>query len=420
MKKNQFIVKTLVVAALFMGGMSNANAQFGKLKGLADKAKKEIKNKANDAKNSATEKAEKKAKDAAGIDGPSSEGVVWRWEGKEKVLGKWADKIVFTGDRKSDAYMQQVFLHMNIFEEVLKRLSSTEAYGLLDYITSDDKKTCAPVDEIPRYAWTKAFVDNPTLDNFKVFAMVLLYDTPTYMVYLQYPMSNATSGVVNADKGWMLAWPSESEMISERRAREEYAVELAKKKISLKDICEYTIMQYQRAEAALQEGKPSLAHGFFMAEALKKRLIEEHPDYNASADCVRQVEAAAAKWEADNRKIYRNMVEICGVNNMKPVDVPSGVSVSADIKAKGDAAAKKWAQAANLVYVKTIYLENKWHTFKNPKYPYNVTHHSLPTVVICKKGDKYVMQKMDLQKTLKGEYGMTVGLGAKLTPVNYK
>jgi hypothetical protein len=114
------------------------------------------------------------------------------------------------------------------------------------------------------------------------------------------------------------------------------------------------------------------------------------------------------------------MVEICGVNNMKPVDVPSGVSVSADIKAKGDAAAKKWAQAANLVYVKTIYLENKWHTFKNPKYPYNVTHHSLPTVVICKKGDKYVMQKMDLQKTLKGEYGMTVGLGAKLTPVNYK
>ena len=27
---------------------------------------------------------------------------------------------------------------------------------------------------------------------------------------------------------------------------------------------------------------------------------------------------------------------------------------------------------------------------------------------------------MDLQKSLKGEYGMNVGLGAKLTPVNYK
>jgi hypothetical protein len=118
--------------------------------------------------------------------------------------------------------------------------------------------------------------------------------------------------------------------------------------------------------------------------------------------------------------MYRNMIDICGVNNMKPVEMPKGVSVSADIKSNGDAAAKKWAQAANLEYVKTIYLESKWHEFKNPKYPYNVTHHALKTAVIGKKGGKYVMMNMDLQKTVKGQWGMSVGLGAKLTPVNYK
>ena len=149
-------------------------------------------------------------------------------------------------------------------------------------------------------------------------------------------------------------------------------------------------------------------------------MIEEHPDYNASADCVRQVNLLASKWEANNREMYRNMIDICGVNNMKPVDMPKGVNVSADIKSNGDAAAKKWAQAANLEYVKTIYLENQWHEFKNPKYPYNVTHHSLKTAVIGKKGGKYVMMNMDLQKTVKGQWGMSVGLGAKLTPVNYK
>ncbi len=114
------------------------------------------------------------------------------------------------------------------------------------------------------------------------------------------------------------------------------------------------------------------------------------------------------------------MLDLCSTSAMAPVDVPAGVSVSADIKSNGDAAAKKWAQAANLEYVKTIYLGNKWQAFKSQKFPYPITHYSIPAAVICKKGDKYVMQKMDLQKTVKGQYGMNVGLGAKLTPVNYK
>ena len=105
---------------------------------------------------------------------------------------------------------------------------------------------------------------------------------------------------------------------------------------------------------------------------------------------------------------------------MAPVDVPAGVSVSADIKSNGDAAAKKWAATAKLEYVKTIYLDSKWHTFKNPKYPYNITHYSVPCAVIVKQGDKYMMQKMDLQKTVNGQYGVVQGLGAKLQPVNYK
>ena len=422
MKKNQMIAKTLVVSMLLLGGAVSANAQFGGLKGLAkkakDAAKDKVEQKVDDTKNSAVNQASS----AAGLDNPSAESVVWRWKGKESELGEeWANNFVFNGDRKSSAYKVQVGAHMKIFNEILPKLGSTTAYGLLDYVTfGPNKKTAVPIDEVPRYAWTKAFVDNPTLDNFKVFAMVLLYNSPTYMVYLEYLMNDKSTGVVNSQKGWMLPWPSESAMRSERDAREDYAIELAKKKIALKDICEYTCMQYQRAEAALEQGSASLAHGYFLAEELKKHMIEEHPDYNASADCVRQVNLMASKWEANNREMYRNMVDICGVNNMKPVDMPKGVNVSADIKSNGDAAAKKWAQAANLEYVKTIYLESQWHEFKNPKYPYNVTHHALKTAVIGKKGGKYVMMNMDLQKTVKGQWGMSVGLGAKLTPVNYK
>lgn len=417
-KKILNVALTMVVA---FGMQTTASAQFGKLKGLAGKAKSAVTDKVKDAKSGVVEKAQGEAASAAGLDMPSADGVVWRWKGKEAELGDWEKSITFNGDRKSTSYMQQVKLHMDIFNQVFARIGSTEAYGLTDYITyGPDKKTAFPVDEIPRYAWTKAFVDNPTVDNFKVFAMVLLYDTPTYMVYLQYPMSNATSGVVNTNKGWMLPWASETAMLDERRNREEYAIEIAKKKIPLKDICEYTLMQYQRAEAAAQQGSASLAHGYFLAEALKTRVIEGHSQYSASDEMVRKVEAESAKWQNNQGELYRNMIDLCSTSVMKPVDMPTGVSVSADIKSKGDAAAKKWAATKGVEYVKTIYLENKWRTFKNPKYPYNVTHYSLGTAVIVKQGGKYMMQKMDLQKTLQGQYGMVQGLGAKLQPVNYK
>jgi hypothetical protein len=421
MKKNQ-IMKVALVAGLLVVGNNVTYAQFGKLKNMAKKA---VKEKVDDTKNSAVNEAKNQASDATGVnmggDAPDASNVVWRWKGKESELGDWGELITFNGDRKSTAYMQQVKLHMDIFNKVFARVGSTEAYGLTDYITyGPDKKTAFPVDEIPRYAWTKAFVDNPTLDYFKVFAMALLYDTPTYMTYLHYSMNNATSGVVNTNKGWMLAWPSETAMISERRNREEYAVEIAQKKIALKDICEYTLMQYQRAEAALEKGSASLAHGYFMAEAIKTRVIEGHSQYNASDEMVRKVEAESAKWQANQGEMYRRMINLCSTSAMAPVDVPAGVSVAADIKSNGDAAAKKWAATAKLEYVKTIYLDSKWHTFKNPKYPYNITHYSVPCAVIVKQGDKYMMQKMDLQKTVNGQYGVVQGLGAKLQPVNYK
>lgn len=406
------------VAAALIGGSLNANAQFGKLKGLADKAKSAAKDKASDAKNNAVESAKNSAGNAVGLNTPSADGVVWHWDGRLNELGDWEKHMVFDGNRKGHPYMQQVKIHMDIFGQVLSRLGSTTLYGYRDYITfGPDKKKAFPLDEVPRYAWTKAFVENPTVDNFKVFAMTLLYSSPLYMLYLQYPMDNASSGVVNTEKGWMLEWPSESDMNSERSAREDYAIELAKKKISLKDICDYTCLQYERAEAALEKPSVSLAHGFFLAEQLKKRLVDEHPDYNASAECVRKVEALASKWEANNRKLYQEMVEKCGVDGATPQPLPTGVSVSADIKSNGDAAAKKWAAAKKMEYVKTIYLAKSWRAFKSLKFPYNVTHHSIDVVVVLKTNGKTVMQRCDLQKSLQGQYGVVPALGSKLLPV---
>ena len=153
--KNQQILKAILAVSLMMGGSSVAYAQFGGLKGLAKKAKDAAKDKVEQKIDNAKSDAVSQASDAAGI--PSDNGldaskVVWRWTGKESELGEeWAKNFVFDGDRKSSAYKVQVGAHMKIFNEILPKLGSTTAYGLLDYATfGPNNKTAVPIDEIPR------------------------------------------------------------------------------------------------------------------------------------------------------------------------------------------------------------------------------------------------------------------------------
>lgn len=228
---------------------------------------------------------------------------------------------------------------------------------------------------------------------------------------------DAQRGIINSSKNAMLAWSSENEMIDERRHREEYALEIAKQKVSLQNISAYINLQYRRAEYGLQHPESQFVISYFVAEALKDLLMKEHKEYKASVDCVREVEMQAAKWEADNYQQYVDLLERYGVNATDPIALLAGFSVSADIKAKGDAAVKKWAAAKKLEYVRTIYLGSKWREFKNPKLPYNVTHNAIEVAVVCKIGDKTVMDQCDLQKSLQGQYSVVSGLGARLMPV---
>lgn len=82
-------------------------------------------------------------------------------------------------------------------------------------------------------------------------------------------------------------------MIDERRHREEYALEIAKQKVSLQNISAYINLQYRRAEYGLQHPESQFVISYFVAEALKDLLMKEHKEYKASVDCVREVEMQA-------------------------------------------------------------------------------------------------------------------------------
>lgn len=417
MKQNHIIVKLLMATALIMGGSSTVSAQLGGLKGLANKAKKAATDKAKDAVKSKADDTKSKvvnqASEAAGIpteDAPDASKVVWRWEDKN---APYYQMMHYAG--KDGAYATQV-------DQLYKVISIIKGEGkkLGNYYDLGDRaaKKVVPVDEVYRYAWTKVFVDNPTMDNFKLFALVLPYQDPIFWADFEYAMDNASTGLVNREANTMLPWANESEMRSERSEREDYALELALRKISLKDACEYTLMQFQRAEKGLQDPQPGFVLGMYVGRALTDYFIKKHKDYNESLDYVREVLNAAQPWE--NGTKYAQLLNGFRVNATPAQPMPKGVNVDATTKSKGEAAGKTFAKNQGYEYVKTIFLESSWRAFKNTKYPYNVTHHSLKAAVIMKKGDKYVMQQCDLQKSLQGQFSMVQGLGSKLTPVDYK
>lgn len=75
------IVKAALLMAVIMGAQTSANAQFGKFKELADKAKSTLNDKAKDAKSNAVGTATSQAGQAVGVstadsDMPSANGVV--------------------------------------------------------------------------------------------------------------------------------------------------------------------------------------------------------------------------------------------------------------------------------------------------------------------------------------------------------
>ena len=408
--QNRILFQMLMAATMTFGIQTAANAQFGKLKGLASKAKSAVSDKASGTASGASSSASSVGADDG--DMPSANGVVWRWENKD-VIGQSGYDVFHNTDHKMDTWGRQLKYHNDVFTTVKGKKQRLNYWS--DF--NDNHKMLVPVDEIPRYAWTKVFVDNPTVENYKMFAQVVMYMHPNFWGDLNYVLEDPSRGIISTKEGTSLPWASETDMISERRRREEYALEIAKQKVPLKDICDYINLQYRRAEYGLQHPESQFVMSLFVAEANYELLMKKHKDYKASAECVRSVEMNAAKWDANNREMYRDLMERFEVNAADPVALPSGVSVSADIKAKGDAAAKKWAGLKKLEYVKTIYLGSKWREFKNPKFPYNVTHHAIEVAVVCKMGDKTVMEQCDLQKSLQGQYSIVPAPGARLMPV---
>ena len=434
--QNRILIQMLMALAMTFGAQTAANAQFGKLKGLADKAKSAVKDKAASTVGSATGNAASQAASTVGVaGGGSGDGelmsngtpVKWSWEDKIKQYYEG----MHWGGSKSDAYNSQLLWLYEFAGKIIQDQDfffGTTCSGA--WMNLEGNKH-VPYDEPLRYAWTKNFVDDPTFNNWICFCYVLPFQCVNWYGHYRYCMDDYGSGVIIGSKNMMLAWPSEQKMLDERNAREEYAIKLAWEKIPVDKACEYAMFLLKQVRDAYAKGNVKIDRVWqlYQAIAIKDVMIERRPDYEKKwrdNDKVRELQAAFITPRLFTGEPYKgqffDIVNAYRNGNMDKKSVPQGVAVDAATKNGGTSAGKTSAQNFGEQFVEVIYKSKEWSAFKNPKYPYNVTHHSLPVSLITKKGTQYIMRNGTLQRTPAGKYQIQIAMDgtASGVPVDYK
>ena len=420
------MVAALVIA---FGVETAANAQLGKLKGLADKAKSAVKDKAKDVKENAVRATGVEDAVAPAGEELMSNGypVKWRWEDKNATYynayhhqgsgSDWDNQIRLWFWQQ----IKDVISDDNFFTMTASARNWLDLQGSVGWV---------PYDDPLRYAYTKKFVDDPTLVNWRYFCYVLPYQSPNWYGNYRERMDDYEHGIIDAKNNTMCAYGSDREMQNEQNAREEYALKLAYKKITVQQAAEWAIynLRFVRDMLSKNDVKVATLWALYQAIAIKDLMVEKHPDYEKEKN-NEVVRLLFSEW--NNPQIFTgepykgqffDVFYAFRNGSVEKQSVPAGVAVDAATKNGGTSAGQTTAQNFGEQFVEVIYKSKEWSAFKNPKHPYNITHYSLPITLITKKGDAYLMRNGNLQRTTAGKYQIQIAMDntAGGVPVDYK
>lgn len=414
--------------------------QFGGLKrGLQKKAKEKVeqlKREAREKELIEKNKAASKAAEATGVSTSSSSSSSSSVEAEGQVQkGTLDPKLYYAED--PNAYPRLHYFTRTVewrdtlnlrllknFAESAKSFLHFRTSPLTNgyFIIKDGSKTVVPMIELPLYAWSKHFMENPTEESIKFLAMLMAY-YDKYQ-FIEYPMDDAYAGVVDTKEGTMLYWPTESDMRKAQSDRVYDCMMLALQNISAKKLSEFALAYYGSAANFVMENQkedacPSslaiiLAGLDRMAAEGLAKLCRSHADYDETAEYARTLKLGVAQfeWDEPNFQLYKKLNDMIMVGAGTPQELPKGIKVDASLRSRITSLAQKAvAKDAQVVFTTT-----NWKSYTSPEWPYKETHKSIPVIVVFKKYGKKVMQNWDVQKT-GASYNIVAGMDSKIYPV---
>ncbi len=277
-------------------------------------------------------------------------------------------------------------------------------------------------DDAFRYPFAAAFFADPNSDiAVQKLAELLVCLSPIMKsgMEIKPETCNDYKGILDANLGIVLP-AMEYEKL--RFARERIMFNMALNVVDFDLIADRVIDCFNKVEAndAFCQKDPSLrAKYYLMGTELYTQILVQHKDWNereASDPKARKATMLYTRWTADG--VVGKIMGAVRMGNVPAVPMPKGVSVSGELKAKGDAAGRELAGHRGDEFVKVVYHSGKWQEIKEKVWPYKTIKYTIKADLITRSGGKTVLTHCYLQKSANGQkYVMVVGSDPERHPV---
>ena len=423
MKQKQSIVRILMAAVIMFGVETTANAQFGKLKGLANKAKSAVKDKAAE---TVKVNANNTVGDVAGESESTSSSSSSSSSKHPQSLKQLSAELFkyLPADKAENAPFFDVnnanvtkgyvdFCNVANHTESEGRHVPYEQLDFVDYQTSNGVKQ-VHITEFPLTAYYAYFMTNPKeVSGYQCYIRARLmqdlyrFDKVGVYPYEQHPK-----------QGWKEVYPGAKNQ----------------RNITLKDGRTISLMETetdrQRRWDNVQGEAEDILHAntpYNVIRAVLKGTLDAAKQCDAAgrmADACNLFREAGYMYQdlashpfkskdeqfQDINEDYQTLfktkrlawLKAAGAAQSTAVDMPKGVTVPAQLQ---NVATQKAASKFGAKFVKAIFTESEWHEYKSKEYPYPIDHRSMDVDVIIKEGNEYYVSHQCLwQNYSDGKY----------------
>ena len=291
-----------------------------------------------------------------------------------------------------------------------------------EFMTPAGEKMGVYCDDIFRYPFAAAFFADPNSEAaVQKLAELLVILSPIMKsgVEIKPETCDDYKGILDAKLGIVL--PT-IEYEKRRFERERIMFNMALNVVDFDLIADRVIDCFENVEKndeICQKYPLIRAKYYLMGTELYTQILVQHKDWDkkeASDPKARKATMLYTRWTADG--VVGKIMGAVRMGNIPAVSMPKGVSVSGELKTKGDAAGRELAGHRGDEFVKVVYHSNKWQTIKEKVWPYKIIKYTLKADLITKSGGKTVLTHCYLQKSANGQkYVMVVGSDSERHPV---
>jgi hypothetical protein len=289
-----------------------------------------------------------------------------------------------------------------------------------ELVTPTGEKMGIYRDDTFRYVYAAQFFADP---NSKAgvysLAKLLAYNSPIIQNGVIIKADDDQNGIFDSKNEIVLPCPRYNYI---RFEREGIMLTMASMIVDIDLIADCVIDCLSKVEAndPAYEKDPSLrVRNCFMGTELYTEILVQHDDWAAKKNTdpkMRKATMLYNRWSKSDA--VANLCDAVRVNFIESVPMPKGVSVSADIKAKGDAAGRQLAADRGDEFVEVVYLASNWEVLKEKVYPYKIIMYQMPVDLITINNGKKVLTHCDLHKSPNGQrYVMSVGYDTERHPI---